>query len=156
MTFTLGLKEIGIGVILLGALQFLLQLWISERLKASLQKENGVFLENLRWEMRVREQARGAAEYMAIAKDIKESDPPEIFRKANQLAWELAMWLPEDVYRAMGQALTKPDETNNPLSVVIAVRKVLLGDSSGNLTQNDIIHHAPGIARFKEIRAHSV
>jgi hypothetical protein len=150
MTFTLGLKEIGIGVILLGALQFLLQLWISERLKAWLQKENSVFLENLRWEMKIREQARGVAEYMAIARDLKESESPENFRKVNQLAWELAMWLPEDIYRAMGRALTKPNEKDNPLSVVVAVRKVLLGDSSGNLTQNDIIQHAPGIGRPKK------
>jgi hypothetical protein len=149
MTFTLGLKEIGIGVILLGALQFLLQLWVSERLKASLQKENNVFLEKLRWEMKVREQARGVAEYMAIARDLKESESPENFRKVNQLAWELAMWLPEDIYRAMGRALTKPNEVDNPLAVVVAVRKILLGDSSGNLTQNDILQHAPGIGRPK-------
>jgi hypothetical protein len=145
MTFILGLKEIAIGVIALGALQFLLQ----ELLKTSLQKKNDVFLEKLRWEMKIREQARGVAEYMAIARDLKESESPDNFRKVNQLAWELAMWLPEDIYRAMGRALTKPNDVDNPLAVVVAVRKVLLGDSSGNLTQNDILQHAPGIGRPK-------
>jgi len=145
MTFILGLKEIAIGVIALGALQFLLQ----ELLKTSLQKKNDVFLEKLRWEMKIREQARGVAEYMAIARDLKESESPDNFRKVNQLAWELAMWLPEDIYRAMGWALTKPNDVDNPLAVVVAVRKVLLGDSSGNLTQNDILQHAPGIGRPK-------
>jgi len=82
---------------------------------------------------------------MAIARDLKQRGPPEDYREANRLAWELAMWLPADVYRAMGQALANPDSENNPLSVVIEVRKVLLGDDSGNLTQDDIIHHAPGI-----------
>ncbi len=47
MTFELSLPEISLGVLLLGILQFLASLWISERLKASLQKENSVFLENL-------------------------------------------------------------------------------------------------------------
>jgi len=145
MTFTLGLKEIAIGVIALGALQFLLQ----ELLKTSLQKKNDVFLEKLRWEMKIREQARGVAEYMAIARDLKESESPDNFRKVNQLAWELAMWLPEDIYRTMGRALTKPNEVDNPLAVVVAVRKILLGNSSGNLTQNDILQHAPGIGRPK-------
>jgi hypothetical protein len=145
MTFILGLKEIAIGVIALGALQFLLQ----ELLKTSLQKKNDVFLEKLRWEMKIREQARGVAEYMAIARDLKESESPDNFRKANQLAWELAMWLPEDIYRAMGRALTKPNEVDNPLAVVVAVRKILLGNSSGNLTQNNILQHAPGIGRPK-------
>jgi hypothetical protein len=57
MTIELGLPEISIGVILLGTIQFLASLWISEQLKASLQKENAVFLEKIRWDIKVREQA---------------------------------------------------------------------------------------------------
>jgi len=147
MMITLSLPEIGLGVILLGTLQFLTSLWISERLKASLQKENAIFLENLRWDLKVREQAAKVAEYMAIARDLNETDSPEEYRKINRLTWELAMWLPEDIYKAMGHAIAKPDKDINPLSVVVDVRKILLGAASGNLTQDDIIHHAPGIGK---------
>ncbi|MBW8009911.1 MAG: hypothetical protein FVQ83_01540 [Chloroflexi bacterium] len=145
MTFELGLPEIGLGVILLGIIQFLATLWISERLKAELQKGNSVFIEKLRWELKVREQAERVAEYMAIARDLSDQSSPVDYCKTNQLAWELAMWLPEEVYRSLGQALKNPDDETNILSVVVAIRKTLLGESSGNLSQEDIIHHAPGI-----------
>ena len=77
MIIELGLPEISIGVILLGAVQFLVTLWVSERLKASLQKENAVFLEKIRWDIKVREQAERTAEYLSIARDLKESDSPK-------------------------------------------------------------------------------
>jgi hypothetical protein len=79
MTIELGLPEISLGGILLGTLQFFASLWISERLKASLQKENAVFLEKIRWVIKVREQAERVAEYMAIARDLKESDTFEVY-----------------------------------------------------------------------------
>ena len=147
MTIELGLPEISIGVILLGTLQFLASLWISERLKASLQKENAVFLEKIRWDIKVREQAERVAEYMAIARDLNESDTSGVYQRANRLNWELAMWLPEDLYKALMDAIAKPNDKNNPLSVVVAIRKYLLGDAAGGLSQNNIGHHAPGIGK---------
>ncbi len=143
MKFQLGLLDF----LLLAAIQSLVFLLLSARLKASLQRENAVFLEKLRWEIKVREQAAKVAEYMALARALKESSLEEDYRMANRLAWELGMWLPTEVYRAMGQALSKPDGTINPLLVVIDVRKVLLGDAAGDLNQNDIIHHAPAIGK---------
>jgi len=147
MIFTLGLPEICVGALVLAALQFLAALLISERLKASLQKENAVFLEGLKWDLKVREQAARVAEYMAIARDLKPTDSTEEYRKINRLSWELAMWLPEDIYRAMTRAITAPDKVTNPLSVAIEVRRLLLGKACGNLTQDDIAHHAPGIGK---------
>jgi len=121
-----------------------------ESVKASFQKENTVFLEKLRWELKAREQAERVAEYLTIARDLKESDSPEEYRRANRLNWELAMWLPEDLYKAMVDAVAKPiSSENNPLSVVVAIRKYLLGDAAGQLTQDNIAHHAPGIGKNK-------
>jgi hypothetical protein len=57
------------------------------------------------------------------------------------------MWLPENVYKSISKALASPDENVNPLSVVIDVRKVLLGTKAGDLTSDDVIHHAPGIGK---------
>ena len=147
MTFELGIPEISVGVLLIGAVQFLLTLWVSERVKAALQKDNAVFLERLRWEQKAREQSEGVAEYMAVARDLTASSPGDDYRRANRLAWELAMWLPADVYKALGRALRSPNSADNPLSVVVAVREVLLGDALGSLTQDDILHHAPGIGQ---------
>ena len=118
-----------------------------ESIKASFQKENTLFLEKLRWELKVREQAERVAEYMAIARDLKESDTSEEYRRANRLNWELAMWLPEDLYKAMINAIAKPSSENNPLSVVVAIRKYLLGDTAGNLSQDNIGHHGPRVGK---------
>jgi hypothetical protein len=44
--------------------------------------------------------------------------------------------------------VTMPNSKYNPLSIVISVRKEQLGsDAAGDLTQKDIIHHAPGIGK---------
>jgi len=55
MTLEIGLPEVSVGVILFAALQYLTSIWISERLKTSLQKEHSTFLENLKWDLKVRE-----------------------------------------------------------------------------------------------------
>jgi len=144
MKITLGLPEISLGVIILGILQFLSSLWISERFKASIQKENAIFLEKLKWETKVREQASRVAEYMSIAIFLKETDSPEKYQQANQLSWELAMWLPDSVYKTMTKAIANPDSKVNALSVVVDIRKLLLGDDFGNLHQDELIFHAPG------------
>jgi hypothetical protein len=135
----------------LAAIQFLVSLWLAERFKANLQRENGQFLESLRWEMRVREQAAKVAEYMALARDLNDSSTPDDYRRANRLAWELALWLPKDVYKSLSHALTTPDDKINPLSVVVEVRRLLLEGKLGTLTQDEVLIHGPGIGRIRNI-----
>jgi hypothetical protein len=147
MTLDIGLPEVSLGVLLFAGLQYLASLWISERLKASLQKEHSQFLENLKWELKVREQAVRVAEYLALARNLKAESSDSDYRKANQLSWELAMWLPENIYKEMVRAITAPNEKTNELSTVVSVRKLLLQKEAGNLTPEDIAHHAPGIGK---------
>ncbi|MFA5785289.1 MAG: hypothetical protein WC962_10460 [Phycisphaerae bacterium] len=118
-----------------------------ERLKLALQKEHSRFLDELQWNRKVQAQAARVAEYLALARRLKESSPEPDFERANQLSWELAMWLPEEIYKQMTYAIAKPNQEVNELSVAISVRKLLLGDKAGNLVANDIAHHAPGIGR---------
>jgi len=147
MTVEIGLLEVSVEVlklaVILGVVQFLTSLWISERLRTSLQKEHSQFLENLKWELKVREQAVRVAEYLALARNLKEESSDLDYRKANQLSWELAMWLPENIYKEMVRAIASPDKKTNALSTVLSVRELLLQEKSGNLTTEDIAHHAP-------------
>lgn len=126
---------------------FLLRNWILERLRISLQKEHSIFLNELKWDYKVKEQAARMAEYLALARRLREDSPEADYRKANQLSWELAMWLPEDIYKEMSVALVRPNSEVNELSVVVSIRKLLLKDKSGNLSIEDIAHHAPGIGK---------
>lgn len=147
MIVEMDLPEIGLGVMLFASFQYLVMLWINERLKTSLQKEHSQFLENLKWDIRVREQAVRVAEYLALARNLKEDSPDTDYRKANQLSWELAMWLPEDIYKQMVNSIAAPNEKENELSTVVSVRRLLLQKEAGNLTSDNIAHHAPSIGK---------
>ena len=121
--------------------------WIVERIKLALQKEHTQFNTDLQWEVKVKERAERVAEYISLARSLRENSTEEEYREANRLSWELAMWLPADIYFQMVQAIANPNQENNELTVVIAVRKLLLKDKAGNLTENQVAHHAPGIGK---------
>ncbi len=55
------------------------------------------------------------------------------------------MWLPEDIYNEAVKAIVAPSKNVNELSVVISVRKLLLKNKAGKLSQDNVAHHAPGI-----------
>ena len=146
--------EIAVGVLssvsttlLLGIAAFLARNVLIERLKLSLQKEHTKFLDEIQWNRKVQSQAARVAEYLALARRLRESSPGADYERANQLSWELAMWLPDEVYRQMTRAIVNPNETVNELTVTIAVRKLLLADKAGDLDADEIAHHAPGIGR---------
>jgi len=146
--------EIMVGVLssisttlLLAVLAFLAKNLFIERLRLVFQKELTKFSDELQWNRKVQEQAARVAEYLALARRLRETSPESDFERANQLSWELAMWLPEDVYRQMTFAIVRPNRNLNELSVTISVRQLLLGEKAGNLRPDDIAHHAPGIGK---------
>ncbi|WP_347274656.1 hypothetical protein [Candidatus Kuenenia sp.] len=57
------------------------------------------------------------------------------------------MWLPEDIYKKMASAIATPSEQTNELTTVISVRSLRLKENAGNLTSENIAHHAPGIGK---------
>lgn len=134
-------------VSLVAALQWLAGLVIAERLKTALKKEGDAALEALKWDLKVREQAAKMAEYLSLASSLKENDSAEDFRKANRLAWESAMWLPEEIYRDLRTAFQAPTDEVNHFTIVIKVRQLLLGNKAGSLTSEDVVVHGPGIGR---------
>lgn len=140
----LGWTEVGIAVILISLIQILCALWIKARLEGSIKHSYDKKLEDYRYEIKIRDQASKVAEYMELARHLKMDSPVEAYERANRLSWELAMWLPSEIYKCMAEALVNPSETNNPLEVVVAVRQLLLRDNAGDLNSNNIMSHAPG------------
>jgi hypothetical protein len=143
----LGWTEVGIGGLIIVALQFLSGLWIKARLEGSIKYNYDKKLEQFRYEIKIREQAAKVAEYMELARNLRENSPESDYQKANRLAWELAMWLPSPVYKRMAESLLRPNKENNPLEVVVDVRRLLLGENAGNLASNNILWHKPGIGK---------
>jgi len=136
---------LGFAAICLSVSTFIFQLIVTEKYKAELIRENNNLLEEFRWDFKVREQAAKVADYLDLARNLKENSPEIDYHKANTLAWELAMWLPADIYKKLGRSLIKPSVENSPLDVVIEIRKILLREKAGDLTSDNVIHHAPGI-----------
>ena len=138
-----------IQLLLFGACVFVvrhyLPLWVAEQIKSQAQKDHTKFSEALRWELKSREQAVKVAEYLALVNTLSDCSSAKEYRKANQLSWELAMWLPEDIYRKMVEGVVNRNANSNELTTVIQVRKLLLGDNSGNLTSGNVAIHGPSI-----------
>ncbi len=101
--------------------------------------------EDYKFERRAHEQGARIAEYAALAINMEADEDVETYRRANQLSWELFLWLPDDVYRRLGRGVT--GQRRELIEAMVAVRRALLGDRAGNLGPNDIIVHAPGAAR---------
>ena len=155
MSTQLTLSDLLSAVVGLGALQFLVALWLSERFKAQLQRENAAILESLRWDLKSREQAAKVAEYMAAAQSLTENDSSNRYLRVNQLSWELALWLPTDVYRLLGQAVTERTSEANETTVLIQVRQHLLNTKAGDLLPSEIVCHAPGIGKHRALKVQS-
>jgi hypothetical protein len=101
--------------------------------------------EDYKIELRAHEQGAKIAEYASIAFSLKEMDAQEKYQRANQLAWELFLWLPDGAYRKLGRAL-KGHVEELP-DAMAEVRRQLLKNRAGNLGRDDIIIHSPGVGK---------
>jgi hypothetical protein len=73
--------------------------WVEARIKSHFDRIS----EDYKFELRAHEQGVKIAEYAALAIDLKVDDSVETYRRVNQLAWELFLWLPDDVYRKLAK-----------------------------------------------------
>jgi hypothetical protein len=101
--------------------------------------------EDYKFELRAHEQGAKIAEYASIAISLDEKDTQEKYQRANQLAWELFLWLPDETYRKLGRGLK--GRTDELSGAMVGVRKLLLKDRAGNLGPDDFIIHSPGIGK---------
>lgn len=149
MQITLSFMDAALVLAGIGVIQFFLAIWTKARLEASIKSEYDRLLEDYRFEQRAKEQAAKAAEYIALARDLKTTATAADYRRANQLAWELALWLPDDLYRKLARALTSPQsKENNILGVLVEIRKLLL-KTPGTLNDDEVLHHAPNFGAVR-------
>ena len=100
-------------------------------------------MEDLRYDVRIREQAAKTAEYLSLAWQLGADEDKQTYRRANQLGWELALYLPPDVYRHVCAAIATPGDDQNVLTALLAVRQHLLGKQTGDLVADELLLHAP-------------
>jgi hypothetical protein len=114
--------------------------WIEAKIKSRFDKA----AEDYKFELRAHEQAAKIAEYLSL-RPLKDEDPPEKYQRANQLGFELFLWLPDETYRKLGRGLM--GNTKELSDAIVEVRKQLLKGRAGNLGQDDIIVHGPGVGK---------
>jgi hypothetical protein len=128
--------------VVLGVLYWFVQQWFGAKIKSVFDRA----AEDYKFELKAHEQGAKIAEYASIAFFLKKNDPKEKYQRANQLAWELFLWLPDDTYRKLGRAFGHPEELPGATA---EVRKQLLKDRAGDLGPKDFIVHGPGIGKQK-------
>jgi hypothetical protein len=109
--------------------------WVESGLKSHFDRG----LEDYKLELRAHEQGVKIAEYASYVRSLKPEADNEEFRRANQLSWELFLWLPEDAYRKLGKGLQ--GDAKSLADALVNVRGVLLKDRAGGLGGDDLIFH---------------
>jgi hypothetical protein len=131
----IGWMELGVAVLLLGALQFILTTWRKARLEGSITHEYDRRLKDYESQIKIRDQAARVAELLALA-----FDPQTTPMRFNQLAWELSLWLPAPLVCDLSRCLVGEKDAKDPKQILIDVRKVLLQSSSDTLKPGNIVH----------------
>jgi hypothetical protein len=86
------------------------------------------------------------AEYMALATHLHEDSPRADYVRVNQLAWQLVMDLPADVYRTVTRGLTSIT-IQGRLEAISKLREA--AGAREPLPAEEILWHAPGIGKPK-------
>jgi len=139
---------------LITLLWFLAQAKIERDIEFSVQKEMADYTNNLQKEAELRTRAEKIAEYLALYTTLKPSSPTEDYKKANQMAFELALWLPDTVYLEVGKAVVLNDSTHNQLTALLAVRKILLGNKAGSISPDSMFSHFPNAKKLLDSIKH--
>lgn len=92
--------------------------------------------------------AEMVCEYVALASTLDAATSTvEEFRRANRLAWQLAILMPEPLYRTMITSIVSPDADHHVLQSVCDVRQwlMMIPEERRTLTGDHLPYHAPGI-----------
>jgi len=82
------------------------------------------------------------AEYLALASTLRADSPGPDFRRANQLAYQLAMELDADLWRIVLRGIAS-GTVNDIWQAIFAAREI--SNARGKLTVADAVLHAPRV-----------
>lgn len=118
--------------------------WLRGLVKAHFDRS----MEDYRFELKAHEQRAKIAEYASIAFFLGGDNPdPEKLRRANQLAWELFLWLPDDAFRALIRGVASDRGIPHLVEALIILRKRFLRADAGTLGPDDFVLHGAGLGK---------
>jgi hypothetical protein len=121
----------------------LISMWIKTRLEESIKRIYAEKLEDYKRELSVRDQAARVAELLALVRSATSAD----IAKANQLAWELSLWLPAETVRRLAEHLTKAPNQSDHRPTLIEARRILLNLEKPDLTEKEIVTFSETLQR---------
>jgi hypothetical protein len=115
-----------------GVIQFVLAKWIEGRISNRFAK----FLEDYKYDIKVREQAAKIADFFAEWTLGAEADKA----KLNRYSMELSLWLPYELYSRFARCVTYQPGAPIYKDILIDIRKHLLKTEAGEMKAGDIVH----------------
>lgn len=137
-------------LILFTATPFLASQWVENSMRTYYERQ----MEDYRQQIETRNRAALIAEYVSmwyVAGHINDADSMEkieFYQRMNKLSFELALFLPAEIYKELGPALVRQADAKTPADVLVDVRKHLL--VAGDLTSENIIYHWPNLKQLVE------
>jgi hypothetical protein len=110
--------------------------WIEDRFKKDMEAYKLTLLkelENYKREITRRDQAAKVAQLLALAT----AGTPNDTIKANQLSWELSLWLPADTAKKLGKVLARKNDAVSPARLLLDIRRILQGLDKDDLAVGD-------------------
>jgi hypothetical protein len=140
----------GVTTLSLALLAFLAKDWISTRLREGVAAEYNralaTFKEELRWDVRRREQATQVAEVFSVffAQSYDSSrDTNAIRLELQKKYWELSLWLDAPVLRQVNELFVQGGPAGlRHKEILVAVRKLIVG-ADDDVTADELVHWDP-------------
>ncbi len=134
---------------LLGALAWLLKIWVASSIKSIISHEFDKRKIDYKNQIEIRTRAKLIAELLAewLSSPIDSSPMlPEQRKRLNQLSFEASLWLPEEIALQLSLVLQKSPNAPNAFNLLLKVREYLSGKHNltlDNITQWTREHEIP-------------
>lgn len=157
--FALKLQDFFLIVSINGAISFLIAQWVKAKIDGSIKhkyarqlediknqnaqqledikKQNARQLEEFKFEIRKREQAAKIAELFALLYPGNGATVDTL--QANQINWELCLWLPAETLVALQKALQGGTGAKDPKAILVDIRKNMLQLERPDINEQDIM-----------------
>jgi hypothetical protein len=134
---TMTTARLVVVTVILGVLQVVCSAWIRSTVESSVKLKYDALLEEVRFDIKKREQAALIAELFAEWATRSTGEPINV-KRLNQLTWEAFLWLPEEVARELSDTLAHNPGSKDIRGLLIDVRKVIQ-PRQDSLKPNEII-----------------
>lgn len=108
----------------------LLNYWIKARLEQSIRHEYDKKIEEIRFEMKKREQSALVADLFSKWIHISDEGNHPQARELNRLSFEMSLWLPDDIAIEINKRLKNLQEAKPTMDLLIECRKIIQGSDT--------------------------